>query len=387
LNVDQQLIDTAERLLYERFPQSPGRACAAYSRQGRIFTGILMKSERAMIEPEMGPIAESEKKGELITALVTLAWEGPGSPVVVRTPAPIILEHLQSQARRHAQIAVGGSIAETVAVRPLWELIRELSPQYYLNKALIRGRFGGGMKAIADELVEFAKDPGVRRTRAEFSDTLVEGLKHKKIRDNAAAVGLPGSKFLTPTHLDSVSLRHIWLAFELASEKFTFEVIDSIRPKLADLGCNDADVVHIKQGLEALRNIFSVLVVLTGTRRRILNECPFYPYDSFRLQHGIPIHRYIQFELLDETLAEDTATRNHALVRQLIGVLAQSGEGGFTSYLRQRELFKVDLFNGGGAGYCPFSLMSNEIICATAIGLERALDERIVILEPDCPPS
>lgn len=346
-----------------------------------------MTNERAMVEPEMGPISESEKRGELIAALVTLTWEGPGSPVVVRTPAPVILEHLQSQARRHAQIAVGGVIVETVAVRPLWELILELSPQHYPNTALMNGSFGGGMKTIAHDLAEFAKDVGVRRTRAEFSDALVEGLKHEEIRENAAAPALPGSKFLTPTHLESVSLRHIWLAFELVSEEFTSDVIDWLRGKLTDLGCNEADVIHIKQGLEALRNIFAVLLVLTSTRRKVLNECPFYPYDSFRLQRGVPIHRYIQFEPLEDTPAEDIAARNDALVRQLIRVLAQRKEGGFTSYLRQRELFSVDLFSGGGAGHCPFSIMSNEVVYATAIGLERALDERIVILAPDRPLS
>jgi hypothetical protein len=385
MNVDRNLIDAAERLLREHFPHGPGQACAAYSSQGRIFTGISMVAEDLTIEPEMALLAETQKNGALIAALVTLAWEGPGSPVVVRPPTAVILEHLQRQIRRHAQIAVSGSIGGTIKVRATWELIRELSPESYPNSAITAGRFGGGMKSLACELAKFARDVGVQRACVDFPQMLIASLKHENIRQSASSVRLPGSKFLTPTDLESVSLRHIWLAFELASETFTFDLIDSFRPKLANLGCNEADVVHIKQGLEALLHVFSALLVLTGSRRPVLNECPFYPYDSFRLQQGIPIHHYIQFQPLKGTPVENAAARNDAVVRQLIGVLAERGDGGFTSYLAQRALFKLDIFSGGGAGSCPFAPLSNEIISATAIALRRALDERIVILAPDRP--
>jgi hypothetical protein len=383
MHVDQALIDTAERLLRATFPGGPGQACAAYSRDGDIYIGTSMTTGSDLIDAEANPVFEAARRGELIAALVTVGWEGPGSPVVARVPRAKVLRDLQSQARRHAQIATSGSVTETVVVRPLWELTCELDAQYNSNTALAKGHFGHGMKSIGGELEQFARDTGVFRTRAEFSDILVTALKCEKIRASASSVGAPGSKFLTPTRLDSVSLRHVWLAFELAAEQFTFDLVDSFRNRLSDLGGNEADIVHIKQGLEALRNIFSVLVVLTGTRLPVLNESPFYPYDSSVLHTGTPIHRYIRFDEIDEVRADEPSVRNNALIQQLVRVLANRGYGGFTSYIRQRGLFRVDLFDGGGPGHCPFSAVSNEIIYSTASGLERALREEVVILAPN----
>jgi hypothetical protein len=187
---------------------------------------------------------------------------------------------------------------------------------------------------------------------------------------------------MTPADLQSVTLRHIWLALEVTVEELADDLVDSVRPRLAELGCADADVVHVRQGIEALRNVLSVLIVLAGTRREVVKESPFNPYDAFRLQRGEPIHLAIAFE---EPPPGDTASRNASLVRQLIAVLANRGQGGFASYLRQRELFKVDLFNGNGTGHCPFSALSTEIVFETAPALQRALDEGVLLLAPDLP--
>ncbi len=76
---------------------------------------------------------------------------------------------------------------------------------------------------------------------------------------------------------------------------------------------------------------------------------------------------------------------NRMLIRQLISVLAHRDEGGFTRYLRQRNLFNFDLFCGGGPGHCPFLIMSNELIYTTAAVFDEALSDGVVMLSPDEP--
>ena len=172
----------------------------------------------------------------------------------------------------------------------------------------------------------------------------------------------------------------------MAGETFVYGFVDSLRPELTAIGCNEADIVHIKQGFEALRNTFSALFVFVGTQRPVLNECPFYPYDSFHLNDGLALDTYLRFSApddLSERLA--IAERNTILVQQLISVLASRDEGGFERYLRQRNLFSVDLFDGGGPGHCPFAGMSTEIIHASATALEEALAGGLVILAPNRP--
>jgi hypothetical protein len=367
--LDDTLLETARSLLHERFPDGAGSACAAYSLDGRVYTGTAAPNG-SLEEPELAPIEDAAKNGELLVALVTLAWDGPGTAVLVRPPRAATLDRLQEQAQRHAQIAVGGD-GEHVVVRALWELVRG-NP----NAALLAGNFGGGMKAIGPDLVSLAKDPGVPRTRAEFPAHLRLALDREEIRANARRPGHPTSSFVTPMHVDSVSLRQIWLAFEYASEKFVFGLVDSWRPRLAELGCNPQDVVHIKQGWEALRNSFGVLVIWVGTRRPVEKESPFNPYDASTLTAGVPIHEFLP---LREPPAAPEEARNEALVRDLVEILAKK-EGGFASYLRQRNLFRIDLFDGGGTGGCPFATMSAELFHETARTLESALSEGRILL-------
>jgi hypothetical protein len=126
--------------------------------------------------------------------------------------------------------------------------------------------------------------------------------------------------------------------------------------------------------------------VFVGTRQPVLNECPFYPYDSFRLSEGVPLHAYLRFSGPDEcSQAAGVAGCNETLVRQLITVLASRDEGGFARYLRQRNLFSVDLFEGGGPGHCPFASMSTEIIHVSAVAFMEALARGLLILAPNRP--
>jgi hypothetical protein len=381
LVVDRDLFDVAASLLRRHFASGPGRACAAYSRSGRVLTGVLAAGARGDVEPEYDAMRESAACGELIAALVTVEWNGPGTPIMCRVPPAGILERLHRHARRHAQIAVAASPGQVPACRSLWELARETPPPR--NTALQEGNFGAGMKALAQPLMQLAQQKGVPRMRAAFARAVLDALDDVAVRRNAASPAPRGSRFLTPPQLESVGLRHVWLAFERAAEQFVFDLVDDIRPDLARLGCNGADIVHIKQGFEALRNVVAVAVTYAGTGTEVANECPFYPYDARILDAGLPLHEYVRCEPLPPTVAADVARRNEALVRRLITMFSERGEGGFAAYLRQRKLFSVDIFDGGGTGHCPFASVSIELVHAMAVSLSRALDLGVIALEPD----
>ena len=152
------------------------------------------------------------------------------------------------------------------------------------------------------------------------------------------------------------------------------------------LGCDEADSVHIKQGFEALRNVFAALVVFIETREPLRNECPFFPYDSLRLIDGEPMDAYLRPSPPEPPAAGlDEASRNTILVRQLASVLARSDDGGFAHYLRQRKLYQVDLFDGGGAGRCPFVPITEQIVFASAQVIDDALAQGLLPLAPDEP--
>jgi len=276
MNVDHHLIAEASRLLGDSSANKVVQACAAYSRHGTLITGVSATKDEPS-EAVMAVVSKSREIGDQIAALVMLQQNVSGT-VAVQAPTSATLEHLSEQARRHAQIAVNGTAGGSISVRPLWELIHDFTTSGGSNAALLQGRFGAGMKQIAHKLAEFAKETGVPNARSQFADRLVEVLERDPVRAKARSAAPSGSKFISPAQLDSVSLRHAWLGFEIAAEEFAYEIIDSLRPELVALGCNAADVVHIKQGVEALRNIVSVLIVLTGTRHAVANECPFHPY-------------------------------------------------------------------------------------------------------------
>ena len=161
MDVDRALIDAAEAALRTGFPHSCGSACATYSSQGRLLTASHESSA------DLEAISACRNSGELISAMITLAWNGGGSTASVRSPTRAVLEGLQSQARRHARVAVGGTPA-AVVVRALWELVLERGTDPWSNPARTQGRFGGGMKAIAGELIELARTRGLARVRAGF---------------------------------------------------------------------------------------------------------------------------------------------------------------------------------------------------------------------------
>lgn len=382
MNVDEKLIDAAEQRLRTEFPDRRGSACAVYSSHGQIITA----SDRE--QADLAAIAACQACGEMIAALVSLSWSGARSAMIVKAPSARALEQLDQVGRRHAQIAVSGEVGDRLVIRPLWELIRQPDPNILDTAGVPKGNFAWGMKAIGGDLQHVAKKSGVGAVRQHYPQLLLSALRDQPIRANAARPASVPSQFILPVHLPSVSLRHVWLAFERSAEQLVYGFIDSSVPRLTQLGCNRADVVHIKQGFEALRNSFAALVVFTGLRSPVLNECPFYPYHSFSLQHGVTLHEYVKVVPAGEADGEtSTVDRNTLLVRQLCSVLGSREPGGFAAYLRQRGLFKVDLFDGGGPGHCPFWVMSNEICYASAAILRQALESNLIILTPDAAPA
>jgi hypothetical protein len=379
--VDRSLVEEARRLLQEVFPDGPGRACAMYSVEGRLYTGAAAKrpSAESAPEPEEGPMGEAVGDGALIAASVTVGWDGPGTPVVCRTPAPSSLEKLAGAARRNAQVAVSSDI-ENLVVRPLSELIPERP-----NSLLMEGRYAGGMKAIGPQLTSMAREHGVPLVRVEFEALVLEALAKESVRRNAAAPAFAGGEgaFATPMHLESVALRHVWLAFELAAIRFVVRMVDAMTASLEALGCGPGDLVHVKQGGEAVHNVFASLLVVVGRRSAIENEMPFFPYHAGLLRLGVPIDAYLALGPPPDEA--DTALRNGMLVRELVRVLGNRGEGGLLAYLRQRRLYEIDVFGGGGTGHCPFSSVSGEMLLRTSAALERALAEGTVLLAPDRP--
>lgn len=381
MNVDARLIGSARELLERRFGARPGVAVAAYSRSGRLFEWTA-RPDGLVGEKEHRPLADVIETDELIVALISLARERTGEPARVRAPDARMLDRLQECCRRHAQIAVSGSPDSGVRTRPLWELVADTLTQLP-NTALTQGRYGDGMKPIARELTDMAARVGAPRAREAFAEQVSETFADEAVRTGATHRASEGGTFPTPMHLESISLRHAWLAFERAAERFVYEIVDRLQPELAMLGCNAADVVHVKQGFEALRNAFAVLVLAVGDRGPVANESPFYPYASSMLRRGDPIDRYLRLWEMAPGQRRSSREVNGLLVNQLADLLTRQGEGGFVAYIQQRGLYRVDLFNGGGTRHCPFAQMSNAMLVAAGNGIDRASREGSILLGRD----
>ena len=377
MTVDRQLLQVATQLLSEQDPSAENQVCAAYLSGGKITVAF---SPNAAIAPELKVIEEAKSQGSQIAAIVTIGWSSSGAAIVLR-PSIAITGELVAQCRRHASVGISGAPEQgDVDVQPLWKLLerKDVPP---VNDALQQGRYGAGMKGIAGDLQRLARDIGVPHVNCEFAQLLLECLRLPEIRSNAGAATRGDTAWLIPEQLESISLRHVWLALEEAVEVFASSTLGKLRAELAVLQCNQADLVHIKQGFEAFRNITSVLVVFTGTREQPANECPFYPYDSSLLTCGTPLKEALILPR-SEAACGSRRQQNAALIEDLITMLSEKGEGGFTNYLRQRKLYSVDTFRGQGAGHCPFSAMSNDIFYTIPGALREALDKNLILLEP-----
>ena len=373
--VDDALITAARTLLQARFPDREGRATAMYGASGRLYVGVAIPSStpETGLGPETGPICEAYLRNDTITASVTVGWKGPGTAIWFLSPSGEALDRLVQAAHRDAQIVVHDFFDKAnIVVKPL----RELVP-YHVTEAAIDQVYHLGMKAIAPGLVALSRDRGVPAARRQFPDylgaalrepTLVGAWSKRSFNGDAAA-------FVLPIHLESAALRQIWFAIEMATLAFLSEFVDAETATLEALGANESDRFHIKQGGEALRHVMGNVLVLVEKRSEIANELPFRPYFSHKLKVGVPMHLAIA---LPPPIALDDPHREVTLVRHVIGALSERGAGGVLGYIRQRQLFGVDVFRGHGPGQCPFALMASQMILETGPVLERALTDGVL---------
>jgi hypothetical protein len=364
--VDGTLLDAAHLALERHCPGGPGGAAAACLRQGEMLAEAAGGAAGAR-SAALALLDAAAARGEMIVSFLLLRRDAEG-PARIETPDAQLLSCLQSQCRRHAQIALAGGPDDGLAAAPLWQLLAEDEPAP-ANSALDAGRFGSGMKPIAALLVSLSRTLGAPRAATAFGALLTEALADSAVRRAAAARAAAGGRFVTPPQLESPALRHAWHAFETASERFVFDLVKAAEPRLRAAGCNQADLVHIRQGVEALRNAFSVLLVWCERQEEVRNELPFYPYDATWPCSGAPIHLYL-----------DGGGASAPLDR-LIEALRPRAGAGFAAYLRQRGVYRVDLFAGGGTGHCPFSLTSEAMLAATGAALEAARDRGHILAD------
>jgi hypothetical protein len=365
MEVDVQLIDAAAAAL--RGPSVDRCACAAYAQGGELVVETGGSAERRIV-------ARFAAAGRLIAAVATLEASPEGPILGVRRPDARTLDAIARQARRHTPIAVAGSWPGAVTVRPLWELLLDAGVPADANPARDAGRFGRGMKAIAAELGALATSVPAQVTAEEFQLRMLSTLSDPRLREIAKRPAPIGSAYPTPGQLPSPALRHVWLAFEEAAEAFVYEFVDAQRGRLSELGCNEADVVHVKQGFEALRNAVAVLIVHVAVGGPVANECPFFPYGTGLLEHGVPLNRY---------LARPDDDLGTSAVARLAALLARTEPGGFLPYLRQRRLFSVDLFDGGGTGHCPFAPLTAALLAGFARALDAARERGDLLSETE----
>lgn len=373
--VDDELITTARRLLEARFPDREGRAAAMYGASGRMYTGVSVpgSTPETGLAPETGPLCEAYKRADLIMASVTVGWKGPGTPIWYLSPGGASLDRLVQCAHRDAQIVVHDFFDKAnIVVKPL----RELVP-YHVTEAAIDQVHHLGMKAIGAELVALSRVRGVPAARERFPSYFAAGLRDATLARAWAKRSYNGdaAAFVLPIHLESIALRQLWFAFEAATLLFIDDFVNGERGALEGLGANDSDIFHVKQGGEALRHVFGNLLVLVETRSEIPNELPFRPYHSHKLKVGVPMHQAIA---LPPPIAPDDPDRQEALVRQVSAILCERGAGGMAAYLRQRQLFGVDVFRGHGPGQCPFALMATQVLVEAAAVLEVALADGVI---------
>ncbi len=370
-------MELAKAVLESSFPTGPGRVCAMISFDGTVYTGALDPGPPP-VEPEVGPMEQARVAKDVIAASVTVSWEGPGSSLRFRTPSETVLRSLHFTARREALIAVDGPFdPKLIPSQPLRELIN-VAP----NAALLGGNFGAGMKAIKSELNQLARDPGMPTARAEFARYVNECLNESSVLSGAEVrIAHVDGSFFMPTSLASIALRHAWLAIDLAAVRFTHDLVQTMRPRLIEIGCNEADLVHIKQAIHAFRYSVANALVYVELRGPVEHEIPFYPSGNLVLAEGVAMHEYVALPPLD--LALEGRARERKLITDLAELMGSPSKGGLFEYARQRGIYTLDVFSGGGPGRCPFWRVSGEMFQQAAKALEIALHLGTIRLAPE----
>ncbi|MFA6554185.1 MAG: cytidine deaminase [Candidatus Paceibacterota bacterium] len=98
MNVDQNLVDAAIKLLKSKFPIGSGGAAAMYTKSGKVLTSIGIEdspNDSVNLCYETGCILEALKLGEEIVATVCVYRETTNSPILILTPCGICQERLR----------------------------------------------------------------------------------------------------------------------------------------------------------------------------------------------------------------------------------------------------------------------------------------------------
>lgn len=372
--VDDELVSAARDLLERRFGDRAGAATAVYTLEGNRYTSVALDvtSASSCVAPEVGAMCEAFKHGERISALVTVQRKVDGGPVLFATPAGPTIDQLSLTAAREAEIAIHNLAREDdFFIRPLRSLVTT-----HVSQMNMEGNYDAGLGPLTKELRELARVQAMPTARTQWRPCLRSGLEHDMVKKIAATRGKQRdpSEFFHPNTLESRRLRHIWNGFEAASHAFFRAVLDQHEDALRALDCNDSDLLHIRQGAESVRAVFSNLLVWVGRRRPIENEMPFLPYYSWRLRHGLPMHEYFG--------PESAAAAQDDPVAELVRLLTTPGEGGVAGYLRQRRLFFLEVFDEG-TRRCPFDSVTLEIYRETGPELLAAVDDGILLDDAD----
>ncbi len=236
------------------------------------------------------------------------------------------------------------------------------------------GNFDDGMKPLTKQLRELARVQAVPMARNQWNGCLRSALESPLVKEYSTPRGKPRHPFdyHHPNELASARLRHVWNAFEAASHAFFGAIWDEHDGALRSLDLNDSDLLHLRQGSEALRFVFSNLLIWVGFHKPIASELPFAPYTTARLTEGEPMH--IAFRHVAEPVEMDP-------IEELSALLTTRGPGGIAHYLRERQLFSHKVFHNG-TGRCPFDAVAIEIYRQTGEEILAAQEAGILLPEP-----
>ncbi|MFN3215158.1 MAG: hypothetical protein ACE367_01540 [Acidimicrobiales bacterium] len=374
--VDDDLVGVAQALLERRFGDHAGAATAVYTLEGNCYSSVSLTvtNPSSCVAPEVGAMCEAYKNGERISAVVTVQRRVDGGPVLYATPSGATIDQLVLTSAREAEIVVHNLAEEDKYwIRP----VRSLGVAH-VSQMKMEGNFDAGMRQIRGELRDLARVQAMPTTRTQWAPCLRSAFENELVHRYAAVQGKPRhpAEFAHPNGLASRRLRHIWHGFEAASHAFFEAIVDHHEHSLRGIGCNDSDMLHIRQGAESLRAVFGNVLIWVESRRPVHNELPFLPYFTSKLSDGLPMHEYFGPGSAAAALEDPVA--------ELIRLLVATGEDGLAGYLRQRRLFHVEAFVDG-TRRCPFDSVSLELYRATGHEIAAALADGVLLDDVEAP--
>lgn len=362
--VDDALAEAALQQLLDCFGERAGAASAVYTLEGSMFTSVSLDciNPGSSVEPETGAIVEALKRKERISAVLTVIRRTAGGPVLFSTPAGPTIDRLCLAGARETEVAVHNLAKEdSYFIRPLKNL-----GATHISELGMDGRYDDGMRPIVRELRLLARvqaEPTVEQT---WEACFHSALRNRLVRRYAQHQGKKRHpfEFRHANEAKSFELRLVWNAFEATSHAVFRAIFDHHDAGLRDIGMNESDLLHLRQGGEAFRFVFGNLIVWVDLHKPIESELPFVPYHTSRLTKGRPMHE-----------AFDAAAVGGDPIDELVDILTRTDEHGVAEYLHQRGLFTHPVFDNG-TRRCPFDVAAVAAYRSTgaAITSARAAD-------------